>query len=63
MGFWIEAYNLLLYSPGLDLLPSCCAGDLPEEDVEGLGGGEAPRPVGVGQRDGVSRCHPKLHIH
>ena len=46
-----------------DLLPSCCAGDLPKEDVEGLGGGEAPGPVGVGQSDGVSRGHPELHIH
>ena len=35
------------------LLPTCSAGDLPEEDVEGLGCGETPGPVGVGQCDGV----------
>ena len=47
----------------VSLLPACCAGNLPEQDVEGLGGGEAAAPVGVGQGDRVCRGHPELHVH
>ena len=43
--------------------PLCCAGDLPGEDVEGLGGGEARAAVGVGHRHRVRRGRPELHIH
>ena len=46
-----------------DSLPAGCAGDLAEQDVECLGGGEAAAPVGVGQGDGVCGPRPELDIH
>ena len=43
-----------------DLLPCGGAGDLPGQDVPGLG---CQVSEGVGQSDGVSRCCSELHVH
>ena len=43
--------------------PLRSAGDLPGEDVECLGGGEARAAVAVGHRHRVRGGRPELHIH
>ena len=63
--YWVQSVGALralleLRRQRGDLLPCGGAGDLPGQDVPGLG---CQVSEGVGQSDGVSRCCSELNVH
>ena len=71
MKYWVQSVGALERSQTvrnyqreqIDSLPRSRAGDLPGENVEGLGCCETIGLIGEGHGDSVSRGRPKFSVH